>query len=159
MTMKRFKVYQGSKLIDQVFYNDSYKAVDVKISLVDHDGYDPNIRVTSTRRTQSEKNVIIADHIKDMFDGYDDILEVALYKQFNYMHDTRRGAINLKTIVNDFICGGCGLIYDGDIEEFLQALNVKYKKSDMLLDVYAAVLFPVFRKLYLSGKKLQGGSN
>jgi len=49
--MQAFNVYLGGKLIDTVFYN-SRPIVDrdeVKKSLVNHDGYDPDIRVTRKR--------------------------------------------------------------------------------------------------------------
>ena len=56
--MVSFKVYIGSKEIDQVFYNDDFlkgfkslKEVkeSVKKSLVDHDGYNPNIWLKASK--------------------------------------------------------------------------------------------------------------
>jgi hypothetical protein len=44
--MKAFNVYLNGKKIDTVFASDRDTAADVKQSLVDHDGYNPNIRVT-----------------------------------------------------------------------------------------------------------------
>ena len=53
--MKAFTVWLGRKEIDRVFYDDkdTIKADEVKGSLVGHDGYDPNIRVTQDRRRKA----------------------------------------------------------------------------------------------------------
>lgn len=48
--MTKFNVYLGSKLIDSVWYNASYTRDEVKHSLINHDGYDYNIRVTKARK-------------------------------------------------------------------------------------------------------------
>ncbi len=54
--MKAYNVYLRGRLIDTVFYNDKcdggapIKADDVKESLVNHDGYDPNIVVRKARK-------------------------------------------------------------------------------------------------------------
>ena len=45
-----FNVYLGTKKIDTVFDSKSSTAAEVKRSLVNHDGYDPRIRVTKARR-------------------------------------------------------------------------------------------------------------
>jgi hypothetical protein len=47
--MAAFNVYKGRKLIDTVFSSDSDTVADVKLSLVNHDGYDADIRVTKPR--------------------------------------------------------------------------------------------------------------
>lgn len=44
-----FNVYLKSKLIDTVFYVGDVDKQEVKTSLIDHDDYDPNIRVTRAR--------------------------------------------------------------------------------------------------------------
>lgn len=51
MKIQAFKVYLGRKEIDKVFYDAKYKETieSVKRSLVEHDGYDPNIRVVKER--------------------------------------------------------------------------------------------------------------
>jgi hypothetical protein len=55
--MKRWDVYLNRKHIDQVSYCDSYRnAEEVKRSLVDHDGYDPDIKV---RRVPAPKRYYI----------------------------------------------------------------------------------------------------
>lgn len=48
-----FKVYLGGRLIDEVPYSASAKmtAADVKRSLVEHDGYNPSIRVVRARKS------------------------------------------------------------------------------------------------------------
>ncbi len=46
--MQAFNVYLGSRCIDTVFAN-GYTAEEMRRSLVDHDGYDPRIRVTKAR--------------------------------------------------------------------------------------------------------------
>lgn len=53
--MKAWDVYLNGRLIDTVFYNDKCDggakivAADVKQSLVDHDGYSPNIVVRKAK--------------------------------------------------------------------------------------------------------------
>lgn len=51
MKIQAFKVYLGRKEIDKVFYDAKYKETveTVKESLVNHDGYNPNIRVVKER--------------------------------------------------------------------------------------------------------------
>jgi hypothetical protein len=44
-----FKVYQHGKQIDGVFYNAGYTAQEVKKSLIEHDGYDPDITVIKSK--------------------------------------------------------------------------------------------------------------
>jgi hypothetical protein len=49
-----FNVYLGRKWIDKVFYSDPrYTAAEVKRSLVEHDGYDPRIKVTKERKKKN----------------------------------------------------------------------------------------------------------
>ena len=50
--MQAFNVYLGSKLIDTVFYGKGVKVdkEEVRKSLINHDGYDPAIRVTKKRK-------------------------------------------------------------------------------------------------------------
>jgi len=45
----KFNVYLAGKLVDSVFYNDTSSASEVKQSLVDHDGYNPSIKVVKAR--------------------------------------------------------------------------------------------------------------
>lgn len=53
--MKAYNVYLRNKLIDKVFWNDKcdggapITAEMVKESLVNHDGYDPSIKVVKER--------------------------------------------------------------------------------------------------------------
>jgi hypothetical protein len=56
--MAAFNVYKGRKLIDTVFCSDTDTVEDVKKSLINHDGYDSDIRVTKPRdkaKTQAER--------------------------------------------------------------------------------------------------------
>ena len=52
--MKAFRVLLNEKEIDKVFYSDSSTetAEDVKRSLINHDGYDPNIEVKQERNSK-----------------------------------------------------------------------------------------------------------
>lgn len=43
--MKAFKVTLDGKMIDMVFYQDSFTPEEVKRSLIDHDFYNPRINV------------------------------------------------------------------------------------------------------------------
>jgi hypothetical protein len=54
-----FDVYLGRKLIDTVFYSKSAQVTtdEVRRSLIDHDGYDPGIRVV--KRRESRKNPLL----------------------------------------------------------------------------------------------------
>lgn len=49
--MQAFNVYKGSKLIDTVFYGKGVKVDkdEVRRSLINHDGYDADIRVTKRK--------------------------------------------------------------------------------------------------------------
>jgi hypothetical protein len=49
--MQAFNVYLKSKKIDTVFYGANVKVdkEEVKRSLINHDGYDPNIKVTKAK--------------------------------------------------------------------------------------------------------------
>jgi len=47
-TSRAFNVYRGRKLMDTVFFT-GYNAEDVRRSLIDHDGYPYDIRVTARR--------------------------------------------------------------------------------------------------------------
>lgn len=62
-TMKAYLVFLNGQEVDTVFYT-GYTAEDVKRSLVDHDGYDPNIRVIPEDYYESldeyEKKVLIS---------------------------------------------------------------------------------------------------
>jgi hypothetical protein len=51
--MTGFNVYLGRKWIDKVFYADGYTAAEVKRGLVNHDGYDPGIKVTKERKKKN----------------------------------------------------------------------------------------------------------
>jgi hypothetical protein len=48
--MQAFNVYIGSKLIDTVYYLDSFSKDDVRLSLINHDSYDSNIKVSKRRK-------------------------------------------------------------------------------------------------------------
>jgi hypothetical protein len=57
-----YEVYLGGKLIDTVFYTHptgytaQERVEDVRKSLIDHDGYDPRIRVKCDRKTAPEES-------------------------------------------------------------------------------------------------------
>jgi hypothetical protein len=46
-TMKQFNVYLDGKLIDSIYYiaNDKITRDEVRLSLIEHDGYNPSIKV------------------------------------------------------------------------------------------------------------------
>lgn len=48
--MKAYTVYLGKKEIDVVFWVDNSDAEEVKQSLINHDGYDPRIRVVEEKK-------------------------------------------------------------------------------------------------------------
>ena len=52
-----FDVYLKSKQIDTVFYCDSAKVdkEEVRKSLINHDGYDPEIKVKKSRKIKQNK--------------------------------------------------------------------------------------------------------
>jgi hypothetical protein len=45
MNMSKFYVLLNNLVIEEVFYNSSMDEDDVKRSLIDHDGFDSNIKV------------------------------------------------------------------------------------------------------------------
>jgi hypothetical protein len=49
MKIYAYKVYLWRKEIDKVFYQTNEKVEDVKKSLVEHDGYNPSIKVVKER--------------------------------------------------------------------------------------------------------------
>ena len=57
MTTRAFNVYLGRKKIDKVFYQvksrEKLTSDDVRKSLIEHDGYDPSIRVHRITRRGS----------------------------------------------------------------------------------------------------------
>ncbi len=48
--MKAYKVFLGSREIDKVFWVDNSTRAEVKESLIQHDGYNPRIRVVEERK-------------------------------------------------------------------------------------------------------------
>lgn len=46
-TMKAFYVFLNGEEVDKVFYTKGHSGEDVKRSLINHDGYNSNIRVIS----------------------------------------------------------------------------------------------------------------
>ena len=48
MKMCGYEVYLRGKWIDCVFYTNDHTADEVRISLINHDGYDPQIAVRKT---------------------------------------------------------------------------------------------------------------
>lgn len=50
-----YNVYLGRKCIDTVFYGEKQEKDDVRRSLVNHDGYDPEIRVVKARRKMKDE--------------------------------------------------------------------------------------------------------
>lgn len=49
-----FNVYLHGKKIDTVFYNDNFKAEEVKESLINHDGYEQDIKVVKARKLRKK---------------------------------------------------------------------------------------------------------
>ena len=57
-----YNVYIGRKLIDTVFQSGSSTAAEVKRSLVNHDGYDPRIKVTKQKARSTMASRSRASH-------------------------------------------------------------------------------------------------
>lgn len=51
-----YNVYLGKKLIDEIAYGSANKVdtEEIRRSLVEHDGYDPNIRVVKARKKKGK---------------------------------------------------------------------------------------------------------
>jgi hypothetical protein len=61
MPSNAFNVYNSKgRLIDTVFSTDT-DALEVKRSLVNHDGYDSDIRVVKVRKAKAKKAPVLAD--------------------------------------------------------------------------------------------------
>lgn len=60
--MQAFNVYLKNKRIDTVFYSNGVNVDkdEVKKSLVNHDGYEPEIRVTKARKDKSAYKKLIS---------------------------------------------------------------------------------------------------
>lgn len=56
-----YKVHYKSKEIDKVFYGSHQDPADVKKSLVNHDGYHPDIKVTKERSKSDHRDVNLGD--------------------------------------------------------------------------------------------------
>jgi hypothetical protein len=56
--IRAFDVYLNGKCIETVFRKDSDKPEDIKLSLVNHDGYDPEITVLKRRVPRSVKMTV-----------------------------------------------------------------------------------------------------
>ena len=54
--MQAFDVYLRGRLIDTVFAN-GYDSEEMRRSLINHDGYDPRIRVVAPRKVKGVKHV------------------------------------------------------------------------------------------------------
>jgi len=54
--MQAFDVYLRGRLIDTVFAN-GYDSEEMRRSLINHDGYDPRIRVVTPRKVKGVKRV------------------------------------------------------------------------------------------------------
>lgn len=50
---RAWNVSLNRKRIDTVFYNNDVKKEDVRQSLINHDGYDPSIRLNTPRKKKS----------------------------------------------------------------------------------------------------------
>jgi hypothetical protein len=57
--MDAFRVYLNDELIDMVFFTKGFTALDVKSSLINHDGYDSNIFVMKQRKDGTFANYCI----------------------------------------------------------------------------------------------------
>lgn len=65
MKTQAFKVFLGRKQIDTVFYSNKDTREDVRQSLINHDGYDPNIRVVKERPKPTQPVTEYTDTDKD----------------------------------------------------------------------------------------------
>jgi hypothetical protein len=43
--MTAWNVYRGTKLVDTIYYDSKMAQEEVKTSIMDHDGYPPDIRI------------------------------------------------------------------------------------------------------------------
>jgi hypothetical protein len=75
-----WKVYLDGEQIDEVFYNEGITQEEVRISLIEHDGYDPNITV--------KKVINKLQALKTLLDFVDHIL------MFQDIHDVQSGNID-----------------------------------------------------------------
>ncbi len=57
--MKAYKVWLNNKHIDTVFWVDNSDKEEVKRSLINHDGYDPDIQVTQERKRKSTTEEVV----------------------------------------------------------------------------------------------------
>lgn len=77
--MTAFNVYKGRKLIDTVFYTGTETADDVRKSLISHDGYDSDIRVTKARGpATTEVQHVVQCHYGN---GWEDVTASTDYKE------------------------------------------------------------------------------
>lgn len=78
--MAAFNVYKGRKLIDTVFYSGA--GIDkeyVRTSLIGHDGYDPDIRVTKPRGPATTELQYVVQG--DYGHGWEDLTASTNYKE------------------------------------------------------------------------------
>lgn len=59
---EKWNVYLGKKLVDSVFWNPSFSAEDIRRSLIDHDGFDPGIRVVRAPKRSADARFVIGAH-------------------------------------------------------------------------------------------------
>ena len=64
--MNAFNVSLNGKIIDTVFYNDSCDKEYVKDALINHDGFDPNIKVTKVRAKKENIPKYSLDELENM---------------------------------------------------------------------------------------------
>jgi hypothetical protein len=53
--MKAYSVYLNGKYIDRVFFDDDIKKEDVRKSLINHDGYSPDINLRQKHYGKTKK--------------------------------------------------------------------------------------------------------
>lgn len=98
-----YNVYLGNKHIDTVFYTGYESVAEVKRSLVNHDGYDPSIRVTKSKKwsrknpCRSNSNVPLRKKKATTVSAGATVNVVRLYSTDVVTHDLSTGKITLRT--------------------------------------------------------------
>lgn len=148
--MNAFNVYKGRKLIDTTFWNDGITAEEVKNSLINHDGYDSDIRVCKRKFTEANRLEIMKDEINGAFEHLDyegcTTVNEKVKHQIDYMRDTRRKE-TVRELCKTYVEGGGFIIATCDAEDFLKKIHAYYKKSN-IFDRYADIMAYYLEKVY-----------
>lgn len=148
--MNAFNVYKGRKLIDTTFWNDGITTEDIRNSLINHDGYDSDIRVCKPRFTEKKRLEIMKDEIEGYIGhlDYKNCITVneKVKHQIDFMRDDRRKE-TVRDLAKDWVMGGGFIISNCDAEEFLKKIHAKYNQ-DNIFDRYADIMAYYLEKVY-----------